>query len=224
MLFRIVGADVRGMRPLEDLVPLRPLLDDVSRTIDDDEAVFPAGVDAELTVRRRVAPPGFHRRRRVPTRSSVARERRLRVAAPRQAADGELHARSKLWEQRGRNFFEVRQLSACDEIHAIRAFGEDALRRSPGPVRMPGQCADILRPVRHDVVRAEQVLATNLTRHGSKGRTRRSGIRSGARTHHAPPYRDAYHEAGRQRQHGNHCLVHRNPPRQRCWRGVAYVR
>ena len=52
MLFRIVGADVGRMRALEDLVPLRPLFDDVARAVDDDDAILPAGVDAELPVGR----------------------------------------------------------------------------------------------------------------------------------------------------------------------------
>ena len=53
VLLRIVRADVDGVRTLEHLVPLRPLLDDVALRVHDDDAVFPAGILAELPIRRR---------------------------------------------------------------------------------------------------------------------------------------------------------------------------
>ena len=54
-LLRIVRADVDGVRPPQHLVPLRPVLDDVAVGVDDDDAVFPAVVDAGLADVRVVA-------------------------------------------------------------------------------------------------------------------------------------------------------------------------
>ena len=50
MLFRIVRIDEHRMRPPEDIVPLRPLFHDVARRIDDEQAVLPARIDAELAL------------------------------------------------------------------------------------------------------------------------------------------------------------------------------
>ena len=46
VLLGVVGIDVDGVRPPQHLVPLRPLLDDVARGVEDEDEVLPAGVDA----------------------------------------------------------------------------------------------------------------------------------------------------------------------------------
>ena len=51
VLLGIVRADVDRVRAPQQLVPLRPRLDDVAVRVDDDDAVLPFGVDAELAVR-----------------------------------------------------------------------------------------------------------------------------------------------------------------------------
>ena len=43
VLLCVVRADVDGVRALEQLVPLRPLLDDVALRVDDDDAMLPTG-------------------------------------------------------------------------------------------------------------------------------------------------------------------------------------
>ena len=46
VLFRIVRIDGDEVRALEDLVPLRPLLDDVAVGVHDGEAMLPLGIHA----------------------------------------------------------------------------------------------------------------------------------------------------------------------------------
>ena len=49
-----------GVRALEHVVPLRPVLDEVALGVDDHDGVVPARIDAQLAVRRLVAPPHLH--------------------------------------------------------------------------------------------------------------------------------------------------------------------
>ena len=50
VFFRIVGADLHVMRPVPEIVPLRPLLDDVAFGIHDQDAVLPPPVYARPTI------------------------------------------------------------------------------------------------------------------------------------------------------------------------------
>ena len=170
VLLRVVGADVDRVRTLEQLVPLRPLLDDVALRVDDDEAVLPAGVDAELAIRRRRASPDLHPLRRVLTRSAAPwRRRRVRVA-PRQSRERKLHVRTDLGKQPRLRTRDLRQLAAAEQIHAIRALGEDAARAAIRPLLVAGERAEILRPPFDHLVRARDVLRADGVRHGGERR------------------------------------------------------
>ena len=182
VLLRIVGADVDRVRPLEDLVPLRPLLDDVALRVDDDEAVLPAGVHAELAIRR-LSPSSFDSLRRIPAGPAVAGSAvcvALRHGTPPMGncTLGPTSGKPRLRPR------EVRQLAAREQVHAIRVLGEDALRRAGGPLLVARQRADILRPARHDFVRARDScapMAPGTARNAGAGRRagadRRRGIR-----------------------------------------------
>ena len=82
VLFRIVGADLHVMRPVPEIVPLRPFLDDVAFGIHDEDAVLPPPVDAR--------PTHTFRLQLVPIRDGVA------GLPQRQAKVGELQTGSEL--------------------------------------------------------------------------------------------------------------------------------
>ena len=207
VLLSIVRADVHRVRPLEDLVPLRPLFGDVALRVDDDETVFPAGIDAELTIRRLRPPPDLQALRRVATGASGSGQCGGGVAAPGQSPDRELHARSKLRHPGHRRSRNVRQLAPGEQIHTVRALREDALRRSPGPVLVPRQRAHILRPV-GGVIRAGHVLGTDGTRHGGK-RGGHGGVPGrAARRHLSIAQHQACGQAHGQRQYDTHDPIH----------------
>src|SRR5215475_5789308 len=91
LLLRVVGADINGVWTFEHLVPLGPLLDDVALCVDDDQAVFPEGVYAQLSIRSRLSAPQFHSLGRILARTSAARRRCGIGIAPRQPSERKLH-------------------------------------------------------------------------------------------------------------------------------------
>src|SRR5688572_23504994 len=144
VLLGIVRADVDGVRALEHLVPLRPFLDDPALRVDDDDAMLPTCIDAELAMRRRWAPPQLHAPRGVLTRASTAWRRRGVRVAPRQAGERKLHVRSDLGKESRLWPGGLRQLAAAEQVDAVRAFGEDAAGASIRPLVVAGQRAEIL--------------------------------------------------------------------------------
>ena len=132
--------------------------------------VLPAGVDAELAIRRRRASPDLHPLRRILARAAGPRRRRRVRVAPRQPGEGKLHVRTDLGKQPRLRTRDVRQLAAAEQIHAIRALGEDAARASICPLLVAGQRAEILRPPRDDFVRPRDILRADGVRHGGKRR------------------------------------------------------
>ncbi len=164
VLLGMVRADVHGMRAPQDLVPLRPRLDDVAVGVGDDDAVLPLGVDAKLSIRRALDPEhvvsAFPRRQPlacVLIGSAGARERRLRRVSPHprhRKADAGAH----LWQQRRPWGVHLRELTAEQHEDAIRTLGKHALSRTVGPLLISGQRADVLRPAFDDLIRAGEIL------------------------------------------------------------------
>src|SRR5262249_17547177 len=67
MFFRIVGIDRDEMGALENLVPLRPSLNDVAVRVGDDDAILPLSVDPKRSG------PSLRRRARIRARAATAR-------------------------------------------------------------------------------------------------------------------------------------------------------
>ena len=161
VFLRIVGTHVHRVRALHDLVPLRPLFDDVALRVDDGQAVLPTGVNAHLAIRGLCAPPEIHALRGILPRPASARKGRRRCAAPGNAANWKLNARADVRKPSDLRSWQVWQLAARNEVHAIRVLGEDALSRAPRPLVVPGKCADVLRPPLDDFVWTHVVLRSN---------------------------------------------------------------
>src|SRR5262249_11792093 len=128
---------------------------------DDDDAVFPAIVDAGLADVQVVA----RHARRFLEPSRRAGDGRV---APGQTEIRELDVGPELRQFDRLRPRDVRQLAAAQAEAPIRVFSEDALPRAPRPLLVAGQAGNRLGPVRDDVVRAEDVLAAGLARHGGK--------------------------------------------------------
>jgi hypothetical protein len=178
-LLRIVGADVDRVRPAHQLVPLLPRLDDVALAVEDDEAVLPVRIDAELAIRRALDPDvivfAFPRRQPLPrvlVGAADSGKRRRRRVSP-EARDGEADARSELRQQDRLGRLHLRQLAAEEAVHAVRALGEDAFPGAVGPLAVAGQGADILRPAFDDFVRPRDILAPDRAGNGGEACGRR---------------------------------------------------
>jgi len=91
-----------------------------------------------------------------------------RRVAPRQPEIWKFDVRSELRQLDRLRPRNRRQLAALQDEHAIRILGEHASAGAPRPFVVAGETRDRLRPVRHDLVRAEQILAALLARHGGK--------------------------------------------------------
>ncbi len=149
-LLRIVRADVDRVRTAEHLVPLRPRLDDVPLRVGDVDDVRPlevGAVDADVGVVTHL-----------PVDLERSGRRRGGRIAPRQPADWELDVRPQLRQLDRLRPLDVRQQPALQDEHVVRRFGEDEFAGAPRPLLEPGQLADWLGPVRHDVVGAERIL------------------------------------------------------------------
>ena len=158
-LLRIVWADVDGVGPPQHLVPLSPVFDDIAVRIHDNDAMLPSEVHSGLTDIRIVA--HFS----IGCFEPARRAGRCRIAKG-QPADGEFDVRAELRELDLLRPLDVGQFPALQDEDTVRALGEHALPGAPRPLLVARQTRDRLRPVRHDVVRAEHVLATLLARHG----------------------------------------------------------
>src|SRR5581483_10817508 len=99
-----------------DLVPLLPDLDDVAFGVEDDEAVLPLGVDADLAVRRLPAPV-LHALLRILSRAAGTRQRRRGGVTP-QSADRILQARAEHRQLRDARLLQIRQLAAEERVDA----------------------------------------------------------------------------------------------------------
>src|SRR4029077_4415618 len=131
-------------RPLEKIVPLRPVLGDFSVRVDDDQRVFPARVDALL------AAPFFVGIFRQITRSASAGQAghwSLRRIAERYFAGWEGETRPKGGNRCVHWAFQDGQFAALRDEHSIRAFREDAFDGSPRPILVSGKRSKRLRPV-----------------------------------------------------------------------------
>ncbi len=157
IFFLVVRIDIDRVRPPQHAVPLGPGLLDLSFGVHADDAVLPAPVDIFGSAVRAVELSWWAGRRGV---------------APRQAADGKPEARPKLREVDFLWAFDVRQFAALQDEDAVRALGENAFARSPGPLFISGQCRQGLRPGRVHVVGPEDVLHAFLSRDGGKGNFR----------------------------------------------------
>src|SRR5215831_5007499 len=152
VLLRVVGADINRVWTFEHLVPLGPLLDDVALCVDDDQAVFPAGVYAQLSIGRRRSAPQFHSPCRILARTSGARRRGGVGVAPWQPSERKLHIRSDLGKESRLRTWNVRQLAAAQQIYAIRAFREDSPSPAVCPLLVAGESAEILWPTLDDFI------------------------------------------------------------------------
>ena len=122
VFLRIVRIDGDVVRAAQHLVPLRPVLDDLSRRIDHHDAMLPARIDAELST---------------PHRISRCSHRTDGSIAPRYLRDGKRDART---DGRIGNLLgplEVGYFAPLENEHAIGAFGEDAFHGSIGPFFVP---------------------------------------------------------------------------------------
>ena len=106
VLFRIVRADVDGVRTAEQLVPLLPGLDDLAVAIHHHHAVLPFRVHAQLAIGRTLDAevgslpfPSCQPLADVVVRSASARQRRHRCVAP-ESRYREADARPQLRQQR----------------------------------------------------------------------------------------------------------------------------
>ncbi len=154
VLLRIVRADVHRVRPAQHLVPLRPVLDDVAVAIDHENAVLPEEVRAVHSGIRVVA---CHLRARLEERSGRARARGV---AP-QIRDGEREIRSDVWCLDGFPASSLRrnhrERTTLDVVDAVRALGEHTLSGPERPLFLARDRAEILGPVRHNLVRARRL-------------------------------------------------------------------
>ena len=171
------------MRTTQDLVPLRPRLDDVAVGIGDDDAVLPLGVNTKLPIRRPldpedvVLPSHAVSHFRVLIGAAGARERSLRRVSPHPAT-GKLMLGPTCGNSvaRGASIFGSSPRNSMKMRFGSR---QTRLSRAVGPLFIPGQRADVLRPALDDLIRPGQILASDGTRHRRKasgrGRWRRCG-------------------------------------------------
>ncbi len=102
----------------------------------------------------------------------------------------------------------VRQLAALQDEHAVRALGEHALPRAPGPLLVAGQARERFRPVRHDLVRAENVLTALLARDGREPRFLPVLRRDAAECRHGR----RHHRHGHKNRESPSTWTHVSPP------------
>ena len=143
----VIRADEHGMGAAEHRIPLRPRLvfDEVALAIEDDDVVLPAGVDAQF-----------------PAILAAARARSAGIAKVGRDASPEVQGKGNAAGEPGNRHglgggFDHGQLAALKPEHAVRALGKDALGGAPGPVLVPFQLGQRLRPVRNDLVGSEEV-------------------------------------------------------------------
>src|SRR5688572_15826403 len=210
VLLCVVRAHVDRMRTLHDLVPLRPLLDDVALRVDHGDAVLPARVNTNFPVWRLRAPPDIHALFRILARAASAWKCGCRRASPRHPANRKLDARTHFREASHLRSRKIRQLASGNEVNAIRVLREDALPCAPRPLVMPGQGADVLRPPLDHFVRAHMVLGAD--RLGYRGKLCTHWWRLGLwrRRHQAIAERNAGGEPHGERQYNRYSFVHAN--------------
>ena len=208
VLFRIVGADEDRVRPLPHRIPLGPRVDDLAVGVDDHEVVLPEGVDAELAG---VQPEAIFRELASAAVGGRARGGGVSHWHP-SFSERVREARPELGSSSGLGHGNVRQLAALEDEDPVRALGEDALHRSPRPLLIPRQLAEVLRPVRDRLVGAENVLITFLARHrrNAAGHLRRAALRRRRYQHPA-----AKEEHGDEAESGGHehdsAFLHTSP-------------
>src|SRR5205823_6195474 len=111
----IVGIHRHEMRTLQDLVPLRPALDDIAFRIDHDDAVFPVRIDAKFSVIE------THAIFRILTRATRGGRRRHGRITPWQAPDREQDAGPEIIELSGLRTRDFGQFAALQDINAMWA-------------------------------------------------------------------------------------------------------
>src|SRR5581483_10317398 len=128
VLLRIIRINRNIVRPLHDLVPLRPLLGDVAIAVDNRQAVFPFGIYADRAL------PEFGPIVRILASAAGARQRGNCSIAPWQAPDRKLNAWPEIGQQLGLRPLDVGQLAPEYQENAVGIFGVYALARSPSPL------------------------------------------------------------------------------------------
>ena len=103
---------------------------------------------------------------------------------------------------------DVRQLAALQDEHAVRALGEHALPRAPRPLLVARQARERLRPVRHDLVRAENILTALLARDGREPRFLPVLRRDAAECRHCR----RHHRHGHENRESPSTWTHVSPP------------
>src|SRR5205085_4062349 len=156
-------------RAAQHLVPLRPLLDDVTVAIEDENQVLPARADAGTSLVRLRGIVGIGAARAA---SGWARVLALSCVAEWPLADREREARTDLRNRRDGRPRQLRQLAHLNEEDAIGGFREAGFAGAPRPLLVARQLRQRLRPVARHVVRARDVPAALLSRNGGEARAR----------------------------------------------------
>src|SRR5215471_9041849 len=153
VLLGIIGVNGDEMRPLENLVPLRPTFDDVSIGVRNDDAVLPFCIHPKRAIPSVGRSTGFRSSR------ASSGQRRDRSVAPRQPPYWKLNARTEVGQQLALRAADIGQLTPKKHEDSVRAFCVNTLTCAVRPLIISGNGADIFGPSFHNLIGTEDVLA-----------------------------------------------------------------